>query len=240
MKKLQVGTLIFLLGNLGWITVLSAQVTRTDGFVDVNRGLPNSFVQEIPYMPDTYEGSFYQEEEWRIGNIELFEGTTLAQYLIRYDLEMQRLEIQLAKGVRVLDVSRIRSFDWLDPISGAKTTFLNGRELVFAGKPGETGLYEVLVAGEHMQLLARREIRIKEGNYNLQLDIGSRTPKLIQLESYCLVKEGIALAAPAPKREQMLFFRGKREAIEAYVRENHLKFKKRDDLMEIVAFYNSL
>lgn len=216
-----------------------AQVTRTDGFVDANRGRPGSIIQEVPYVPSEYEGSFYIQEEWAEGDIHLFSGDSLADYPLKYDLEQRRMEIQTEDGVRILGQSEISHFHWLNQTTGADVHFVNARDFEFQGLQ-MNGMLELLVDGDQMKLLSLQDISIQEGNYNRQIDIGDRTPKIVKKESFFVFHSGTMFKLNHNKRKTLMHFRGKSESVLQYAKKHGLGFKKRPDLIELVAYYHSL
>ena len=222
-----------------WIFPSQSQVTRTDGFVDTNLGRPGSIINEIPYVPHEYHGSFYMKEDWARGNIISSEGDTIRDYPLKFDIENQRLEIKVNDGIKVLDRVNIASFEWLDESQKQMVKFVNATQYEFVG-PKAIGVFEVLVDGDDVKLLSLKKTEIREGNYNQQIDIGDRTPKIVQKESFYIWRDGWVNQLTGSKRKALLHFRGKADAVSEYAKKHKLNMKKREDLIEIVAYYQTL
>ncbi|MDX2250275.1 MAG: hypothetical protein SF052_26065 [Bacteroidia bacterium] len=216
-----------------------SQVTRNEGFLDVNKGLPNSFIQEIPFIPESYRGSFYVEEEWMTGNIYLPDSSLIAGVPLRYDLQADRLEIRFPDGVRILENEEILQFDGKD-MAGNVRVFVGGDRFRFTDENALSGLVELLVNGEKLKLISHYELILKEGNYNVQIDIGDRTPEWVQKEKFYFVVNEAVYAISANARKQEMFFGGKAEVVNEFVKQNHLHFKEKGDLVKIAIYYNSL
>ncbi|MEM7367325.1 MAG: hypothetical protein AAF587_01920 [Bacteroidota bacterium] len=215
------------------------QVTRTDGFVDANQGRPHSIIQEVPFIPSEYEGSFYIQDEWATGDIHLLSGDSLVNYPLKYDLEQRRMEIRAEKEVRILGQSDISHFHWLNELTGVDVHFVNARDFEFQGVQMD-GMLELLVDGDQMKLLSLQDIIIQQGTYNRQIDIGDRTPRIVKKESFFLFHSGTMFKLNHNKRKTLLHFRGKSESVLQYAKKHGLGFKKRADLIELVAFFHSL
>ena len=218
---------------------LNAQVTRTDGFVDTNLGRPGSIINEIPYVPHEYHGSFYIRDEWCKGDIITSQGDSITNYPLKFDIENQRLEIQVNDRIKVLGRAEIARFQWYDESKNQEVLFVNANQYEFIGSKA-VGIFEVLVDGDNVKLLSLRKTEIREGNYNQQIDIGDRTPKIVQKELFFIWRDGWVNKLTSSKRKTLLLFRGKADAISSYAKERKLSMKKRGDLIEIVAYYQTL
>ena len=216
-----------------------AQITnRTEGFVDANKGLPNSTITEIPYVPDSYDGTFYIADEWSEGSIEVKGDQAIIGYPLKYDLHMERMEIKVGEEEKMMELDMIKSFEWADSLTGKTRSFINGTDFHYVASYKTHGIFEVVEAGGKMQLLRKQEIKIKEGNYNLQIDIGDRTPKLVKVSSFYLQKDNLVFKLPNKKWKRYLFFGKESHAVEEYVKSNKLKFRREKDLKLIVRFFN--
>lgn len=217
----------------------TAQVTRTDGFVDVNQGQPNSIVQEIPYQPDGYKGTEYLRPHWAEAKIELYSGDSIVNYPIKYNVESHQIELQTDKGIKLLDASDVARFEWQDSLNGFPTVFVNTREYDF-DDGYVSGMFEVILDGDHMKLFSHKEIQIRDGNYNVQIDIGDRKPQLYQRESFFLLEKEKLVKLKGGKNQIIPHFKDKKGIIQRYAKSNKLSFKKRADLILIVGHYNNL
>ena len=102
------------------------------------------------------------------------------------------------------------------------------------------GMLELLVDGDQMKLFSHQEVSIHQGTYNQQIDIGDRTPKIVKTEAFFLFHNDKMFKLNRNKRKTLLHFRGKSEQVAAYAKERGLGFKKRTDLIELVAYFHTL
>lgn len=230
-------TLSFLL--IALVISSHAQVTRTDGFVDASQGRPGSIISEIPYVPDEYQGSFYIQDEWAKGNAILLSGDSIQNYPLKYDIEHQRLEILVEEKIKVLDRSELYAFDWVNKSQNSHQYFFNASDFKYL-ETLVVGMFEVLVDGNMLKLFSLKETKLREGNYNQQIDIGDRRPKVLQDESFYLWRDEIVFKLSNNKRKTLVHFRGKSKEVEAYAKENDFGFKKREDLVALVSYYLTL
>lgn len=240
MRNYYTSTLLLLcVGYAVSIQSISAQVTRNDGFVDVNKGLPNSFIQEIPFVPDGYKGSFYIEDQWFNGNIYFPDSSQITNVPLRYDLQAGRLEIRFPDGIRVLNPNEMKAFEWLDS-TGLLRRFVQGERFRYPEENPVHEIVELLAEGDKLQLFLHYDLILREGNYNVQMDIGDRTPQWVKKERLYFVLNDAAYAVPGKTNKRQMFFMGKSEIIDDYIQQNHLNPKNKTDLTRIVNYYNSL
>ena len=220
---------------------LFSQFQPMDGAIDVNRGMPNSMIKEIPYIPDSYEGTHYLHEHWNQGKIELKNGSTIEGLPLKYDLQMERMEIRVEKEkVKILDRNEMLRFVWVDSASGDTAVYINGGDFYYIASTATNGMFELVEEGEEMSLLSKKEIVVKEGVYNVQIDMGDRTPKYVKVETFYLLKGKLAFKLPNTRRNRYLIFEGHSPSVMAFAKANKLKFKKREHLKKIVAYFNEL
>ncbi|MCD9014606.1 hypothetical protein [Parachryseolinea silvisoli] len=215
-----------------FLTVLSLATVaqgdmRVDQIVDRTSGRYNEFQPK----PEKIE-SVYLHDDWVNGTLMLLSGDTLADLSLKYDIKNSLLEINTPAGIKVASLSKIKGFELA--VMPRKQLFLNAnRQQV----PGLTGLVEVLAKG-NTSLYAKPSVEIIAGNYNAALDVGSRGDKAIKKEDLFLVKDGKATDVTRAGKKVVGQFQGREADIEKYVKDNHLSYKKKDDLARIIRFAN--
>jgi hypothetical protein len=200
---------------------------RVDRVVDRTSGRYNEFQPR----PERIE-SVYLHDDWIYGTLMLLSGDTLTDLSLKYDIKNSLLEINTPVGIKVASLSKIKGFELA--VIPRKQLFLNAnRQQV----PGLTGLVEVLATGS-TALYAKPSVEIVAGNYNAALDVGSRGDKAVKKEDLYLVKDGKATDVTKAGKKVVSQFRGREDEIEKYAKDNHLSYKKKEDLATIVRFAN--
>jgi hypothetical protein len=219
-------TTILLLTVLSRVTFAQGDM-RVDQIVDRTSGRYNEFQPK----PEKIE-SVYLHDDWVDGTLMLLSGDTLADLSLKYDIKNSLLEINTPAGIKVASLSKIKGFELA--VMPRKQLFLNAnRQQV----PGLTGLVEVLATGS-TSLYAKPSVEIIAGNYNAALDVGSRGDKAVKKEDMYLVKDGKATDVTKAGKKVVSQFRGREDEIEKYAKDNHLSYKKKEDLATIVRFAN--
>ncbi|MEZ4825444.1 MAG: hypothetical protein R3C61_03995 [Bacteroidia bacterium] len=217
-------------------TSLPAQITRNDGFVDVNKGLPNSFVQEIPFIPEGYKGSFYLDENWHTGTISLHDSALISDITLRCDLQADRLEIRLGDGIRVLPFYQILAFEYKDE-TGRHHIFTPANHFKLPDGAPVSGIAEVLFQSEGIILLAVKTLSLKSANYNVQIDMGERTPEWVQQEKLYFVPGSGKYLIPAKPGNREEIFGEKTAEVDLWMKQNQLRFKDKENLIRVARHF---
>jgi hypothetical protein len=96
---------------------------------------------------------------------------------------------------------------------------------------------EELATGE-ISLYAKPRVDIVAGTYTPGLDVGSRNDKAIKKESLLLVKGSEVIDITKTGKKILPYFGEQSAKVEAYVKENDLSYRKKEDLTKIVQFFN--
>jgi hypothetical protein len=212
------------------VTKVSGQNQRVDHVVDRNSG---GFM-EFHAKPEATPESIYLDDAWTKGSVSLRSGQEIADLSIRYDLKNNLLEIQTPTGIKVVGLMKVRRFE-LAFASGAKM-FTNAGELK---AKDVTGIVEVLTNGK-ARLLSKPYIEVIPSNYNPALNVGSQKDQFVKKESLIIVVGDEPTQLPKSSKKLLKMFGAQEEKVSAYVKENDLSIKRKEDVIKIVAYYNQL
>jgi hypothetical protein len=218
MKKLLIITIILLSGVLK----VQSQNLRLEAPPGYN------FIYEEKDLPMGTEGSPYLDD-WQHAQIVFKNGDVIPDLMVRYNVLTNQMLYQDKNKTYIIGApNNIARIDLPGKVF-SYGEFLNGNKM-------DRGYYQVLEAGK-MNLLVKYEIEMKRSNYNVALDIGEKTNKLLLHESLCLQMDDRIL--PLQKKSKPLdFFSGKEKEISEYMNREKLSFSKKEDLKKAVAFYN--
>ena len=174
-------------------------------------------------------GSYYLNEEWRKADIYMVIDSSIVRDIeTRIDLRSNELEVKYKGDIKVLPSFRIRSVMFTEANSLFVTeTFL---------KSSQKGFYEVLVDDEN-SLLRKYDTKLQPSNYNIQLDAGNKSSKIIKQQSYFVFNDlGIVkLAKTKSKLKKQLI---KQTEVFNFIDENKINPKKEQNLISLVNFLN--
>lgn len=218
-------------------TIVWAQAVQTkeanyrDPVLDRQFGI----IGEVRARPAGVEGTHYISQEWNTGNIYLKSGDTLKNFPLMYDIDKRTIEINAKEVIKILPSEKVITFEWQEK-TGKRASFINSEYYTLDGTP-LVGIFEILAAG-HVQLLSRIDLDIKKSNYNVALDVGSKSDRIIRKEKLYLSRDKKLLELKG--KEDFTLFGDKHEAIKQYVKENKLKPARKEDAIRIINYYNSI
>lgn len=198
------------------------------GIADLLYGIP---LPEAKVVGDTY-----LNPGWQICSILLYENNKLLEgYRVRYDIQSDALEISARNGVRMLKGSNVKSFVWVDEVTGSPSYFVNGKEL----SKSFNGFFKVLVDGQR-PLFERVDLDVKKADYNIQLNVGSLDDKILKKVKYYTKENGELVELPASRKKLLHFFADRDDEMESFMKENNLTPKRGEELAVVFRHYNQL
>jgi len=89
-------------------------------------------------------------------------------------------------------------------------------------------------------LLSRIELGVQMGYYLPSHGVGNKNDEIIKLEKFYIIRDGEISKLPKAPKDIMPIFKDQRPALRAYIKANKLKIRKREDLIKMVTYYNTL
>lgn len=215
-----------------------AQVRQPAGKVNVNTA-PGGIVGEIKEEPLPIKGSSYLFDQWETGSIRMKSGQTLDSVLLKYDLSRNRLETLTDQKKSTFGAGRVYSFT--HPTEDQQIIkYINSDGYLLDQLP-LLGFYQVLVEADEagMGLFSKIDLKLKKSYYVAALDVGDKADSYIKVESLYLVSGINVYRLP---RKDLAFWSLFQEAslMEAWAKEEKLKWKRKEDLIRILDHYNSM
>ncbi|MFK7981575.1 MAG: hypothetical protein AB8G86_16450 [Saprospiraceae bacterium] len=149
--------------------------------------------------------------------------------MIKYDILNQQVNFLSHNRAMVASSRKISSFTI--PQLGKKFIGL-------APKNWKRGIvfFEALLEGKYTLLLFHEGIKQKP-DYDPILNVGSKSEKIIEKQTYCLLKDGEVFKIPSRKKAGIKFFSTYKKAT-AYLKEHKVNFKEQADLIGLFRFMN--
>lgn len=185
------------------------------------------------------EGTPYIDEEWANAEILFKSNEVIKNIPVKYDLQENIMEIKTKKTIKVCPSDRIIAFELSNNEAEETRKYVNCNR--FKIEEDLKGFYEVLVDNDKgMGLFLKTEVTLKKSNYNPALDVGDMTTKVIKRDNFFLVSGDYATRVPKNKKSFLKAFKGKSSVIDLLLKEEKLKFNKKEDLIKVVEYYNSI
>ena len=180
--------------------------------------------------PYSRESGMYLNEGWSQGYASLKDRSRMDHLLLRYDVYNQQM--QFISGTDTLAFSNPGELDYLQ---------MDGKRFIYGPFEYEgvmdEGYFEVLKDGD-CQLLLRRTV-----THHIQKDgiSGPGEEEFLRDVTYFIKKgDQVAREIRTCKKSVLCAFKDEEEKVKEFMKTNDLKMKCCEDLMQVVAFYNSL
>lgn len=215
---------------------LSAQVAQPAGKLNVNTA-PGGIVEEILFdkIPERI-GSHYLHDDWLTGNIYLKSGQKVKGKPLKYDLQTQVVRIRFDGVVKALKVSRVLRFELINA-EGNSDVFINA-DLFKNENEISTGFFKLVQDGG-LRLFSMTELQLVKANYAPTHNAGEMSDKYLKTDHFYFEKEMKVFKVSKNKNKSLKFFGTQAETVKNFMSENRLGFKKEQDLIQLVGFYNS-
>ncbi|MDP9046924.1 MAG: hypothetical protein M3N14_02230 [Bacteroidota bacterium] len=182
------------------------------------------------------QGSPFLSDKWAKGMVKMADGRTFKEVRLKYDQVKDELYFQDKKNDTLIFVDPVKEFkieyDYGDDLH--EKLFRNGYKNIPNSTEGS--FFEVLSDGT-AQLLKRTTKSILESKeYN-----STTTVKRFDTNAkYYIVISGTVLPIKKDKKSILTVLSNRRDQLENYMRTNNINLKSDEDLVKLMAYYNSL
>lgn len=182
-------------------------------------------------LPDV-DGSQYLLDDWELGNIKLTNGTSIDSIYLKLNIYKGELHFRYNKGDYIIGSPE-----------NIKEVNMNGQKFIFASniddKKVKRNYLEVLVDG-NIELLVLHTTKRISSNYNVAMDVGAKNDRL-ESDEKIYIKVGDSIIEHDKKGKKLMAALGnKSEQIKKEIENEDLSFKKKEDMIKIVNFINSV
>lgn len=181
------------------------------------------------------QGDPYLINEWISAKVKTqSEEDSYLMDSVKLNLLNDRLEIVENGKMKMMLGAEIDEIQLLQPNSKVKA--INAKYYTLDGTPLNSFL-EVVEDGK-VQLLKRIVMSIKEANYVLALDIGSRSDQIVRENRYYFAEEGKLFLVDG-KKSVIKFFNKRSLDVEELIKKSEYWFRSEQGLKNLVQYYNS-
>lgn len=214
------------------ILLFIAAKSASAQFVENINGVP---MREISGYTNV-EGSAFLSDQWAKGMVKIADGRTFKDVLLKYDEVKDELYFKDKKGDTLIFVDPVREFK-VEYASGDELhekLFRNGYKNI--PNSTENSFFEVLSEGT-AQLLKRTTKSIVESKEYNSTTVVKRFDENIKY--YIIVSEKV-FPIKRDKKSILAVLTNKQPQLESYMRTNNINLKNDEDLVKLMAYYNSL
>jgi len=181
-------------------------------------------------LPKGIEGSPYLDD-WQSSDVFFKNGEVIQDLKIRYNVFTNQMLFQNNNNTYYIGVP--------DSISEIK---MPNRIFIFnnypKGKKIEKGFFEILLSGK-VGLLVKYETRIVSSNYNVALGVGNKNDSLV-IKEILYLQQGEKSILLNKKSILFKVLNDKYKQVSAYMDKEGLSYKKKQDMIKLLTFYNQL
>jgi hypothetical protein len=191
--------------------------------------------RKIP--PAEVIGHYYLDTSWHQGTFRMKEGRTSAEYPLRYDIENALLEVRWQGQVKVVGEEYLDSFRWYEGTKKQARIFNNGRAFSL-DQSTISGFLELVYAGKDSLVLSY-DAYMKQPDYVVGLDMGSRHPEIIKTRKIYIVTDG-ALHAINKRKDFFDYASGlSKRVLKQKLKTERLSIKDPHDLATLMQYYET-
>ncbi|TAF68190.1 MAG: hypothetical protein EAZ55_00365 [Cytophagales bacterium] len=234
-----IGSLIFLVA----LPLEAQKVSMLDGSNDMSFTPGYGVITTRKAQKEATIGSVYWHEEWFLGNILTKDAKLVEKINLRYDIFNNQLEVKMEDGIRLLYGNEVKSFEYED---AAKENHVFVNALDFEVENSSTRLntfFEILARGQRYALFSHQKLEFQEAGYVSALDVGSKSDKINKKETlYLLTAKDAPLKVVKKNKKDFLGLFSEQESAKIinFVETNHLSYAKREDIIKMMNFLNTI
>jgi hypothetical protein len=199
----------------------------------------SGIIPGIAAPPPEVQGDFYLHPDYRITTFQLYASEKLVEgFTARFDIHSNEFDLITKQGIRALRGDLVKSIVWLDSVSMQPQYLVNGKEFVNEANIPYTGFFQILAQGK-MFLLKKTELQVKEPDYHVALNVGSRDTRITKKHFLYYTVGNQALPWPG-KKQGLKIFSDKAKEVNEFIKVNELDLSKEGHLRALVDYYNSI
>lgn len=184
----------------------------------------------------------FPQDYWHEGEVTLFDEQNF-QGRIKYDLEKNNVQVTLTSNgsVKTYSSRNVESFEFIDAVIRMKRSFFT---LPFQKSQGyESPMFFELLTDGKVALLNRETVILRQMPvymYSTMAPTFTNVPVLIDNFYFLLKSEQRVIKFDEKKETILQVLSDKKEKIQEYLANNKVNFSRRQDLMQLLDYYNSL
>jgi hypothetical protein len=184
----------------------------------------------------------FPQDYWHEGEITLFDEQNF-QGRIKYDLEKDNVQITLTSNgsVKTYSSRNVESFEFIDAVLRMKRSFFT---LPFQKSQGyESPMFFELLTDGKVALLNRETVILRQMPmymYGTMAPSFTNVPILVDNFYFLLKSEQKVIKFDEKKETVLKVLSDKKEKVQEYLANNKVNFSKRQDIMQLLDYYNSL
>ncbi|MDW7691807.1 hypothetical protein R9C00_16310 [Flammeovirgaceae bacterium SG7u.111] len=183
----------------------------------------------------------FSKDMWHRGEIDLENGETL-KGKIKYNLDENNIVFQAGAVIRSLNPTKVEAWQIIDTNTKQVRYFYTLPYSHDRSSYKKPTFFELLTEGDKLTLLTREDVVEKIENQYDPYFFGGRNVRMsVLVENYFFMNSrGQIISCPTDIDDLMKFMGDKESQIKKFIKTNKLKIERRENMIQIVDYYNSL
>ena len=182
---------------------------------------------------------FAQEYWHKNGRVKLADGN-IYEGDLKFDLENEIVQIQVRGVLKTFTSRKVSSFEFFDNFEQRDRAYY---ALPFAKVSNykTPTFFELIMQDNPISILVRESLTTRTYVANNPYSINNNIPitrTVIKYDFYFLDKKGRIVYFNGTKKGLLYLLRNREKDIKEYLRQNRVNFENRNDLIDIIRFYN--
>ena len=196
------------------------------------------FVRELkPKVENPYSRNYYLASNWSMGYVEFKEGGGV-EGPIKFDVVKNLIEYKNREDIYLIPSYSVSRFSFYDNNTFSERTFTRADEFDYIDT-NALGFLEVLQEGS-LSAYAHHEIAVYPASYSVSLSGSHRSNSIVWEEVFFVQKDGEVRLLSQKRKENQFLFDDKADVVWEFIKSNGLSYKRRNDIISIFEYYNSL
>lgn len=196
------------------------------------------YLEIKPRVESPYGRSYFLTDSWQIGNINLINGQSVDNVVMRYDIVKHLIEFRQGEDIYIVSASRVRHFNWIDHMTARIAQFVRCTDYEHEGVT-PLGFYERVYNGG-VEVLVHNRVNVFQASASVSLSGSHRSNQIIYAKDYYLAEDKKTIRIQKRNKFNYPLFKPFHEEIRSFARKKGLLFRRQADLIQIVLYYEKL
>ena len=180
----------------------------------------------------------YLSKAWNKGKVHLISGQSLDDFLLKFNVQHNQLELKNGQYIKVCDQRLFTAFEWADTNTGQMHRFVRVNNFKFKSRTLYDGVFEVLVEGP-VQLLWLVDLK-KESGQVRPYPSGSFEASAYNNHGFYMAINGMAYPIENSRKKNLAHLGQVAPTVKEYMRVNRLQFNNVQNLIHIMVYTNTI
>ncbi|MCF8372940.1 MAG: hypothetical protein K9H64_15065 [Bacteroidales bacterium] len=190
-----------------------------------------TFLYETKYNPQLI-GNYYIEKDWQKADVVFIYDSLLVKDLqIKANVWNNTIEILVDNEIKVLNADQLLSFTTKE----TNEVFISHITINVSEPKG----FFKLLYNKKSAILCHYSTIVKEGNYNIALNVGNKDNKISIVKNYYAFIDSELIKLPKNRKNLLKQFQGNK-LVRDFIRKEKIRPSRETDLIQMINYYDKI